>query len=129
MMQDDRTNAQAAAGLLQMPTSVVDQMDERHGKFSNRLSLLSFFGEKENFGDADLRAQYKNDMAAYNTQQARQLLGQQLEGLDRTTCLRRVATITQLDEGLGKLALENFRLASGSETLAVLRSYERRRRR
>lgn len=112
MMQDDRTNAQAAAGLLQMPTSVVDRMDERHGKFSNRLSLFGHLlggGTKGNFGDADIRNQYDNDMAAYNTQQARQLLNQRFEGLDMNNLsMADVATITQLDPGLGKLALENF---------------------
>ena len=95
-----------------MPTSVVDQMDERHGKFSNRLSLFGHLlggGTKENFGDADIRNQYNNDMAAYNTQQARQLLGQQFEGSDMNNLsMADVATITQLDPGLGKLALENF---------------------
>ena len=63
MMQDDRTNAQAAAGLFdiggymrdefaknpppamkqapqQKPMSLMDKMDERHGKLSNRLGLF-----------------------------------------------------------------------------------------
>ena len=112
MMQDDRTNAQAAAGLLQMPTSVIDQMDERHGKLSNRLGLFGHLlggGDKSTYGDADLQAQFKTDKAAYDSQQAMQLLGQQFEGMDiNNPTMAQVAAITQLDAGLGKQAMENF---------------------
>lgn len=112
MMTDNRNSAEAVAGLLSMPTSVIDQMDDRHGKFQSRLGLFGHLlsgNDKSTYGDADLQAQYKTDKAAYDTQQARQLLGQQFEGLDMNNLsMADVATITQLDPGLGKLALENF---------------------
>ncbi|BAQ84683.1 hypothetical protein [uncultured Mediterranean phage uvMED] len=111
-MQDDRTNAEATAGLLQAPTSLVDQMDERHGKFSSRLGLFGHLlggGEKSDYGDADLQAQHKLDKTAYDTQQARGLIGQQFDGFDMNNLsMADVAMINQLDPALGKQAMENF---------------------
>lgn len=95
MMTDPRTNAQALAGLfdtdmlmsdefsrkkkeqslLQAPTSLVDQMDERHGKLKSRLGLFGHLlggGTQENYGDADLVSQYAADKSAYDTQQKMQ---------------------------------------------------------
>ena len=92
MMIDPRTNAQALAGLfdtdmlmsdefsrkkkeqslLQAPTSLVDQMDERHGKLKSRLGLFGHLlggGTVDNYGDADLVSQYAADKSAYDTQQ------------------------------------------------------------
>lgn len=91
MMTDNRTTAQALAGLfdtdmlmsdefsrrekepalLQAPRSLVDQMDERHGKFKSRLGLFGHLlggGTVDNFGDADLVSQYTADKQAYDTQ-------------------------------------------------------------
>lgn len=92
MMQDDRSNGQALAGLfdtdmlmsdefsrrkkeqelLSMPTSLVDQMDERHGKFKSRMGLFAHAlggGTAEDYGDADLVSQYNADKQAYDMQQ------------------------------------------------------------
>ena len=84
MMQDPRTSKQALAGLFdtdmlmsdefsrkkqpqeQKPMSIIDQMDERHGKFSNRLSLFGHLlsgGTRADFGDADLLAAQKASQA------------------------------------------------------------------
>ena len=89
MMQDDRSNAQALGGLFDIgdymrkelqknpppamrqqqkpePMSIIDQMDERHGKFSNRLSLFGHLlsgGTRADFGDADLLAAQKSSQA------------------------------------------------------------------
>lgn len=80
MLQDDRTNAQAMAGLFDIggymrdefaknpppameqakPMSLMDKMDERYGKLSNRLSLFGHLiggGDRSTFGDADLLAE------------------------------------------------------------------------
>ena len=88
-MQDPRTSKQALAGLFdtdmlmsdefsrkkkpaQAPAlSVMDQMDERHGKLSNRLGLFGHLlggGTRADYGDADLLAVQK----ATQTQQAMQ---------------------------------------------------------
>ena len=89
MINDPRTSKQALAGLFdidkymqdelankpppamkqapqQAPMSLMDQMDERHGKLSNRLSLFGHLlsgGTKADFGDADLLAQQKQTLA------------------------------------------------------------------
>ena len=91
MMQDDRTNAQALAGLfdtdmlmsnefskaspapepaplLVPPKSLVDQMDERHGKFKSRLGLFSHLlggGTADDYGDDDLLAKHAAEKSAY----------------------------------------------------------------
>lgn len=92
MMQDNRTNAEAMAGLfdtdmlmsdefsrgkkeqelLQAPTSLWEQMDERHGKLKSRLGLFGHLlggGTVDDFGDADLVSQYSTDKQAYDMQQ------------------------------------------------------------
>jgi hypothetical protein len=92
MMSDNRTTGQALAGLfdtdmlmsdefsrkkkeqalLQAPTSLVDQMDERHGKLKSRLGLFGHLlggGTVDDFGDADLVSQYTADKAAFDNQQ------------------------------------------------------------
>ena len=78
MMQDPRTSKQALAGLFDMdmmlsdefsraapekaPLSVMEQMDQRHGKLSNRLGLFGHLlggGTRADYGDADLLAAQK----------------------------------------------------------------------
>jgi hypothetical protein len=85
MMQDDRTNGQALAGLFDInnhmrdqfaadpaapmkqaapapqkaPMDIMGQMDERHGKFKNGMGLIAHVlggGNKSTYGDADLLA-------------------------------------------------------------------------
>jgi len=112
MISDPRTQEEALTGLLQAPTSVVDQMDERHGKLSNRLSLFGHLlsgGTKDNFGDTDLRNQYAQDMKAYTTQQNTNLLRDQFSNFDMDNLsMADVAVISQLDPNLGKYAMEQF---------------------
>lgn len=92
MMSDNRTTGQALAGLfdtdmlmsdefsrkkkeqalLQAPTGLVDQMDERHGKLKSRLGLFGHLlggGTVDDFGDSDLVSQYTADKGAYDNQQ------------------------------------------------------------
>lgn len=128
MMQDDRTNAEAVGGLFDInsamrdeftanpaapmqqaapapeqaaPLSVLDQMDERHGKFKSRLGLFSHLyngGDKADYGDKDLQAAHKTG-----------LLRDQFGGFDMNNLsMADVAVINQLDPVLGKQAMENF---------------------
>jgi hypothetical protein len=92
MMQDNRSNGQALAGLfdtdmlmsdefsrgkkerelLQAPTSLWEQMDERHGKLKSRFGLFGHLlggGTVDDYGDADLVSQYTADKQAYDMQQ------------------------------------------------------------
>lgn len=128
-MQDDRTNAEAVGGLFDInsamrdeftanpaapmkqaapapaapagPMSVLEQMDERHGKLKSRMGLFSHLyggGNREDYGDADLQTAHKAG-----------LLRDQFSGFDMNNLsMADVAHISQLDEGLGKLALENY---------------------
>ena len=126
MMQDDRTTQEAMAGLfdsdmlntsafsraapeVETPAapapaerlSVLEQMDERHGKLKSRLGLFSHLyggGDEADYGDTDLQTAHKIG-----------LLGDQFEGIDiNNPTMAQVATVTQLDAGLGKQALENY---------------------
>jgi hypothetical protein len=126
MFQDDRTNEQALAGLFDSDMlnssafsraapevessaapapaerlSVLEQMDERHGKLKSRLGLFSHLysgGDKSGYGDADLKTAHKVG-----------LLSDQFDGIDiNNPTMAQVATLAQLDPGLGKVALENF---------------------
>ena len=86
MLQDDRTKAEKMVGLLGIdgymqkelaanpppamrpnaeapsPLSMLDQMDERHGKLNSRLGLFSHLyngGTRADYGDADMLAEQK----------------------------------------------------------------------
>ena len=133
MMQDNRSNGQALAGLfdtdmlmsdefsrgkkerelLQAPTSLWEQMDERHGKLKSRFGLFGHLlggGTVDDYGDADLVSQYTADKQAYGSQQKMQLLNQQFSGMDiNNPTMAQVARFAEIDpDGLGKLAMENF---------------------
>lgn len=105
MMTDPRTNAQALAGLFdtdmlmsdefsratrpqatqQAPISLMDQMDQRHGKLSNRLSLFGHLlsgGTRANYGDVDLLAQQKATQAQDALTQKMGLLEPYIAGLN-----------------------------------------------
>lgn len=95
MMRDDRTEAEVYASLfdtdklmsdefsrkaeprvslLMAPDRgrIIDQMDERHGKFRSRLGLFGHLmngGTMGDFGDSDLVSQYEAEKAAYDAQQ------------------------------------------------------------
>lgn len=129
MMQDDRTNAEAVGGLFdinsamrdeftanpaapmqqaapapaepQAPMSVLEQMDERHGTFKNRLNLFSHLysgGKKEDFGDDDLRLAHKQ-----------QALRGQLDGFDMDNMsMSDVVALSQLNPEMGKYAMEQY---------------------
>lgn len=131
MMQDDRTNGQALAGLFdinnhmrdqfvadpaapmkqaapspepaqpQAPMSVMDQMDQRHGKFKNRMGLLSHAfsgGNASEYGDDDLRLAHKQ-----------QTLRGQLGDFDMDNMsMSDVVALSQLSPEMGKYAMEQY---------------------
>lgn len=124
MMQDDRTNPEAMAGLFdtdmlmsdefsrstpaapapaqpQAPMSVLEQMDERHGTLKNRLNLFSHLysgGKKEDFGDDDLRLAQKQ-----------QALRGQMDGFDMDNMsMTDVVALSQISPEMGKYAMEQY---------------------
>jgi hypothetical protein len=119
---DARTPEKAVASLLSpaMPLSPWEQMREKHGTGESILRMIGTGLSGGLLGDALMpemgkagQAKYATDLKAYQAAQDRGAIRQEqadfIDGLDfNNLSLSQMAQLGDFDEGLGKLAMEDF---------------------
>lgn len=142
MISDPRTSKQALASLFdtdmlmsdefsrapqpKAPMSLMDQMDERHGKLSNRLSLFGHLlsgGTKADFGDADLLAQQKQTLAQQAMQDKMGMAQPYIDMLqdgDQSTNLEGMFGLSQMgfDQDMLEMAIPSMAVGKPAEYYA-----------